>query len=216
MTDYEEQHAWICDHVLTSLPGADSQQVQRTYMRKVDHFLQEASCWIDDAVFTADTFGNVKLDFSHIEAQMVWIHKILFESIPLTHTTIIPPALETRQGSRPTTYTNTPYPDVIILFPRPNTGLSINVTARCALKLAKCSDADQAVPDWIFNRYKEAIRTGVLGDMMAESGKPYSNFSQGLVYKGEYSHAIAKSRDEARRGFGFHESEWAYPQGYSV
>jgi hypothetical protein len=213
---FETQRAWICDNVLSSLPGADSAQVQRVYVRKTDEFLAEASVWIDEAIFTSDEYGNIKLDFSFIQAQMVWIHSILFENAALRHITTVSPARRNTRASTPKFYSNTPYPDVIVVFPRPNDGTTISVLARCALKMDDCSQADKVIPDWIFTRYKETIRSGVLAEMMSETGKAYSNASGATTHRSDYIRGTAKGRDEAKRGFGYHEAEWAYPGGFLV
>jgi hypothetical protein len=211
---YEEQRGWICDNILSALPGADPNHVHRSFVRITDQFLQQSGAWIDDKVFHSDAFGNVRIDFSYIEAQMAWLMGVWFESHVLGHLSIVTPPFKTNKASAPLGFTNTPYPDVIVLSPGPNPGTTFEVTVRAALKMNDCSSADACVPDWLFSRYKETIRMGVIGTLMREPGKSYSSVSEGRMHQQEYKMLIGQARDEARRGFGQHEAEWGYPQQF--
>lgn len=212
----DKQKSWICDAILTALPGADSNQLERTFSRKVDEFLQQSASWLEEDTFVADSLGKVKIDFSRIGGQMVWIEKVWFRTRPLRHATTIPPEYAGREGSWPMVYTNTPYPDVIELHPIPREDENRAVLVRAALTLDECAEEDICIPDWVFSRYKEAIRTGVLGDMMRELSKPYTNLVEGRLNTRTFNHWVAKARDEAHRGFGKHESEWQYPRQFSA
>ena len=213
-TEYERQHKWICEHILSSLPGADSSHVQRVFTEVTDRFLQESSTWIDEQTFFPDEFGNVTIDFSFIDAQMVWIHNVWNDDVSLSHLTHIPASLKNNVSNSPRFYTNTPYPNIITVNPTPIDAALVPITVRAALKMDDCSTADIAIPDWVFSRYKHVLRTGTLAFMQAEPGKSYSSNLAANKYEVLFSAEIAQARDEARRGFGFHEAEWGYPTGF--
>jgi hypothetical protein len=214
----ETQRLWMCEVVLPALPGATKEHLYRTFWRKLQEFLQESSCWIDEDTFTADQFGNVRLNpvFEKIQAQISWIHEVWHEDRRLSHVTLVPPAFRARIAN-PVVYTNTPYPDVIKVWPKPGTENEVNLVVRGALTVSQCfDDPPICVPDWVWDRYKEALREGVLGELLQEPSKPYTNIPLGEKHESKYYWWITKARDEARRGFGHHESEWVYPRGFYV
>ncbi len=215
LTCSDKQSTWICEHVVTVAPGVEPNHVERVFTRKVDEFLQQAACWLEEKRFGCDSHGLVKLDYSGIGGQMVWIEKIWHRYRPIVHSTTVPPEREdkAKPGDYPQTYTNTPYPDVIQIFPVPRDVPKFELLARCALTLNECATEDLCIPDWIFSRYKEAIRDGVIGDLLSEGGKPYTNYSQGDKRLRKFRWWIAKARDESHRGWGKHEAEWHFPRG---
>jgi hypothetical protein len=199
--------------VVTSLSGAEPNHVARVFIRKTDEFLQQAACWLEEDEFQGDVHGRVKLDFSRIGGQMVWIERVWNAHRMLQHATTVSPAYRDRGAALPMVYTNTPYPDVIELFPVPDAAQERKVLVRAALTLDECAEEKVCIPDWVFSRYKEAIRLGVLGDLQREGGRPYTNTKEGHLNTQSFKHWIAKARDESHRGWGKHEAERQFPRG---
>lgn len=100
-------------------------------------------------------------------------------------------------------------PDIIALYPTPNTVLPTPVTLqiRCALKPK--STCEQ-VPLIAQTHFYDAILTGVLYRMMNQPAKPYSNPLQAAYNEKRFRAYIAEYAAKAKTGFNGAGS-WRYP-----
>lgn len=70
-------------------------------------------------------------------------------------------------------------------------------------------------PDWVINLYMNDIISGVLGRMMAQPAKPYSNAALAVVHTRSFQAATAVARAEANRRFTFGAQRWRFPQSFN-
>lgn len=70
-------------------------------------------------------------------------------------------------------------------------------------------------PMWVLNLYQNDIISGVLGRMMMQPAKPYSNLPLAAAYTRSFQSAISAARAEANRRFTYRAQAWQFPQGFS-
>lgn len=70
-------------------------------------------------------------------------------------------------------------------------------------------------PEWVLNLYHNDILDGVLGRMMAQSAKPYSNAQLAAYHARAFQGAIAVARAEANRNFTYGAQRWRFPQTFA-
>lgn len=70
-------------------------------------------------------------------------------------------------------------------------------------------------PTWVLNLYMNDIINGVLGRMMAQPAKPYSNTQLAAFYTRNFQSAIAGARVEANRRFTYGAQQWRFPQSFN-
>lgn len=70
-------------------------------------------------------------------------------------------------------------------------------------------------PMWVLNLYQNDIISGVLGRMMSQPAKPYSNVQLAVAHSRAFNSAIATARMEANRRFTYRAQAWQFPQGFS-
>lgn len=70
-------------------------------------------------------------------------------------------------------------------------------------------------PMWVLNLYQNDIISGVLGRMMAQPAKPYSNTQLAAFHSRNFQSAISAARAEANRGFTYGAQRWRFPQGFN-
>lgn len=70
-------------------------------------------------------------------------------------------------------------------------------------------------PTWVLNLYMNDIIGGVLGRMMSQLAKPYSNAQLAVFHTRSFDLAIAAARIEANRRFVYGAQRWRFPQSFS-
>ena len=69
-------------------------------------------------------------------------------------------------------------------------------------------------PDWIIQKYQDALTDGLLSRVMVHPAKPYSN-KEGAAFHGRrYMNGTTSGKADARRGSTFGGQRWAYPTGF--
>jgi hypothetical protein len=68
---------------------------------------------------------------------------------------------------------------------------------------------------WVLNLYMNDVINGVLGRMMGQTAKPYSNAQLSVLHARKFSSAIAFARQEANRRNIYRGQVWRYPQGFN-
>lgn len=217
-TTCDDQKGWICEAVLPSVPGLGAAQVERVYFRVLDEFLRLSGSWIEEALFTADQFGQVGLNtkFKELKAQVVHVMAVMHGHRVIPHTASILPTYRSRIASYPQYWTNTPYPDVIKLWPKPGTENDVEVVVRASLALNDCEEGACAIPDWVFSHFRHVLRAGVIATLLDEPDKPYTNFQQARRHRSAFSTGSTRARDESRRGWGLNEAEWVFPRTFEI
>jgi hypothetical protein len=69
-------------------------------------------------------------------------------------------------------------------------------------------------PDWILPKYGPSILDGVLGRMMTQVSKSYTNPPQGGYHLKRFLNAIAQARSETLHRFTFGAQAWSFPRQF--
>lgn len=69
-------------------------------------------------------------------------------------------------------------------------------------------------PDWLIEKYRSGLASGIICRLMIQPGKPYSSV-QGAQYHGRvFNTTIGTARTEVRRMFGYGAQRWTFPKGW--
>lgn len=84
------------------------------------------------------------------------------------------------------------------------------------VKLPTTKDSLPIVPDFVLAVYSEYIKDGILGRMMTEQAKPYTNMQAGAMHLKRYRDGIgiARSKSWAQNLVG--GQRWAFPQQFAT
>lgn len=88
--------------------------------------------------------------------------------------------------------------------------------ADVALTVSDPTDGDGLpfVPDWIVQKYQDAITSGLLSRVMVHPGKPYTNKEAAAYHGRKYMSGVSAARLDARHGANYGGQRWAYPQQF--
>lgn len=109
-------------------------------------------------------------------------------------------------------------PGVVVLAQLPSQ--SQTLTARVALtvtdpvRLSGDLEGWPKIPEWILEKYFQELLSGLLGRMMAQPAKPYSNQQLAVYHLRRFRNGITTARAESRRENTYDGQRWQFPGGW--
>ena len=79
-----------------------------------------------------------------------------------------------------------------------------------------CKQNFPGVPDWFWTDYTQAITDGLIGNMLVQPAKPYSNPQMGQFYLKRFIAGKSAARIQLDNGRRYGGQHWAFPQGFAV
>jgi hypothetical protein len=79
-----------------------------------------------------------------------------------------------------------------------------------------CKQAFPGVPDWFWTDYTRTLQDGLIGNMLVQPAKPYSNPQMGQFYLKRFMSGMSIARIQVENGRRFGAQRWTYPQGFAV
>lgn len=93
-----------------------------------------------------------------------------------------------------------------------------NVSAGQALvatvALVPPSTDPASIPDWIWLKFRLALIDGVLGRLMSQIAKPYSNERMAIYHMRRFRNLCAQARIEAQRDYNYAGRAWSFPRNF--
>jgi hypothetical protein len=79
-----------------------------------------------------------------------------------------------------------------------------------------CKQSIPGVPDWFYTDYTKQLTDGLIGSMLVQPAKPYSNPQMGQFYLKRFLSGMSTVRIQADNGRRYGGQHWAFPQGFAV
>lgn len=194
----------LMDSARINLPGATDAAIQNELFYVMNEFFQNSNIWYEDIPFNVTpTSLNLTTNpqaFSYdVVPSMGVVNRLIFvmdsQGVP-------------QQGVMPT-------PGTVILRFSPNA--ADTYTARVALTVTDPTTRDgyPEFPGWILNKYGNDILDGVIGRMMGQLAKPYSNPQLAIVRLKNFKGAVSQAKVEAQHQNVYRGQAWNFPQTFA-
>lgn len=186
----------LMDNLRIQLPGAIDDVLRLEVFNTLNDFFQDTNIWFED------------IDFDVVANQQVYE---LISSGPSAIVRLL--AVVDDAERYITAFMDTP--GEIQLRDSPTTPATY--TARVALTINDPLDREgnPVFPMWVLNKYQNDIIDGVLGRMMAQPAKPYSNAQLAVLHARKFAAAIGFARKETNRRNVYRGQRWQFPQGFN-
>ncbi len=186
----------LMDNLRVRLPGAVDNALRMEMFNTLNDFFQDTNIWFEDIGF--ETVVGVK-DYDLISTSPSSIVRLI--SVTDNHDFVVGAYMDT--------------PGELQLRDAP--AEVHDYTARVSLTVNDPIDREgyPVFPMWVLNKYQNDIIDGVLGRMMAQPAKPYSNAQLAVLHARKFSSSIAFARQEANRRNIYRGQRWAFPQSFS-
>ena len=186
----------IMDLARVRLPGARDNILQLELFAVMNQFFQDSNCWYEDIDFDVNTTTNIYY---------------------VTPTSVSSPIrlLGVVNSNQQGVSAGFALPDTIKLAYTPSQ--ADTYTCRIALTVNDpvTREGYPEFPDWILDKYNNDILEGLLGRMMSQMSKPYSNKELGAFHLRNFKAAISQAKVESERNNVYRNQNWRFPQSFN-
>lgn len=102
-------------------------------------------------------------------------------------------------------------PGIIVLGTEPSIVETLTVTYALTVDDPVDSNSYPQFPAWVLKKYSIGLLDGVLGKMMTQPAKPYSNERLAIYHLKRFRDAVARARTESDRGQLNAAQRWRFP-----
>lgn len=203
------------DVLLPDLPGANTDFVQQTLDRVVRDYFRRTQAWTDRLVpAAAFTAGLHSIDLNQTLADLSKTYKIAQVHAVFDEDTQVPAASTVRLSKREdlTGLRRWHCPQwSVVEFSGKAWEDDKNLEYIVSYYPGEGSTTYE---QWVWDEHSDAIIAGVLGRMMGQSKKTYSNPVDARIRTNEYNSIVNKRRAEADRGNVPHGHTWSFPRTF--
>lgn len=192
----------LINNALTRLPGATLVPVQQELFNVMDEFFKATNIWkedIDIPIPGQDPAGTVYLLAS---TQPAAIDKLMWVFEKTTDP-------QTLRGTQIGAAMSVPGELTLNLQPSSDT----TYTATVSLTVLDPANRDGYVsfPEWVLTKYSDMLLDGVVGRMMTQPSKPFTNMQMSVYHLRKFNSGKAQARVEATRNNTFRQQAWRFP-----
>jgi hypothetical protein len=208
------------DEIMSVTPGATSAIVKQTLLATLREFFVQSGAWIKEAppVSLKEGVSDYHLD-PQAGGDVLYVHAIAFPVGPRHK--FIPAVSQRRARAMSNSPTAMPVawhgfidaPGKIRLIPTPNADAKQVLIPYVVLTLPTgCSIDQDVVPAWMFRYWKDHWLDGVLGKLMMQPDKPYTNLLQAQYHGKRFRTGMAQAREMAKTQFTNAETSFTFPR----
>ena len=192
----------IFDTARLRLPGATDGVMQLEFMNVVQEFCITTSAWVDATDVTLEPQTN------------------LYDLVPPDANSDIKRIMYVenadRDAPRWTAGAWMPAPGVMQIDFLPAVEQDIVVFVALQPNELGCKQNFPGVPDWFWTDYTRTLTDGLIGNMLVQPAKPYSNPQMGQFYLKRFINGMSTARIQASNGRRYDAQRWVFPQGFAV
>ena len=192
----------IFDTARLRLPGATDGVMQLEFMNVVQEFCVTTSAWVDATDVTLEPQTN------------------LYDLVPPDANSDIKRIMHVENADRDaplwTAGAWMPAPGVMQIDFLPAVAQDIVVFVALQPNELGCKQNFPGVPDWFWTDYTRVLTDGLIGNMLVQPAKPYSNPQMGQFYLKRFNSGMSTARIQASNGRRYDAQRWVFPQGFAV
>lgn len=193
----------LMDNARIKLPGALDGVLQMEMVNVLNEFLNGSNIWTEDI-----PFGVTPTSDTYLENPTAWTYTI----VPTRGSINRLMALVTSDGLP--VPAGMEIPGDVVLGRQPSE--ADTYTARVSLVLGDqmTKEGYPDFPQWLLSKYYADILDGLLGAMMGQLAKPYSNPQLAQYHMRRFRSAISQAKVEAQHQNVYRGQSWRFPQNF--
>lgn len=193
----------LMDNARIKLPGALDGTLQLELVNVLNDFFAGSNIWKEDLPFQVTPTSE-----TYLEDPAAWTY------------TIVPSQGQINRVLGVVTSKGLPVPvgmsipGEIVLARQPSE--ADTYTAQVALVLGDqmTKEGYPAFPEWILSKYYNDLLDGLLGNMMGQLAKPYSNPNLAQYHLKKFRSAVSQAKVEAQHENVYRGQSWRFPQNF--
>jgi len=193
--DFEQ----LMNQARVKLPGASEGGLKGEFFDTLDEFVSDSNCWMEWIPLTIQP-GTLEYTVQPTTGgqifRLVFIYDQNFIGYPAILEHFRPPGAVIR-----------------LVWPQ-NTTLAVKVVVVKKITLPTTTENIPDAPDWLLPTYHRAILDGLLGRMMGQQAKSYSNDKLSTYHLKRFRDGIAMAKVATMRSNLFGGQAWRFPRNF--
>lgn len=185
------------------LTGATDTMIQYELFNVMDDFFKKSNVWNEDIELTIPGQDPANTVYELVPTGAALIDKLLWVFEKPTSTSI-------GRGPAIAAYMNVP--GEMTLRTQPSSATIYVATVALTVQDPTLRNGYVTFPAWVLAKYRDNILDGLLGRMMAQPNKPWSNSQLGVFHMRKFRQQTASARVEWMRNNNYNAQAWAFPQ----
>jgi hypothetical protein len=205
MTDI---NVWLKD-LLPRTPGVSRTVATREFRLAAREFFSQSRAWretLPPVAVVADQAEYTPVPTDPTNSELLAVDAVEFNGRPLNKLAGRPPGTDTT-GISPWAWFS-PEPGAVSVWPTPNQDQADGL--RFHISLVPTITAT-VLPDWVFQRYYDALLDGTLGRLYAHPAKAYSNLTGAEYHLRRFRTSIQQASGDAKQGHN-NAQNWSFPR----
>lgn len=204
-----QQQDWdqLMNQARVKLTGASDKGLFGEFYDVITEFLNDTSLWTQD-ITVPYTPNNLIFPLFVSEGQMIRLNGVVDWGPTVPNLSIQPPNATTFVPAL------MPTPGQLVIQNAFNTSGYMLVTVMLNTALPTDKHMMPDAPDWLLPMYHVDLLDGLLGKMMSQVNKSYSNAKQGEYHLRRFRVGIGKGRSAKLRANTLGASAWRFPQQF--
>jgi hypothetical protein len=178
-------------------PGALDDAIKREFFTLLEEFFKTTSVWREDIPVSVES-GTTSYELVPTGASL--INKLMW-------------VFDNSQIQVAATMSE---PGTMVLKNAPSQSAEWTATVCLSVKDPADRDSIPQFPAWILERYRVDFLDGLVGRLLAQPAKPYSNQPLSVFHLRRWRSAMAVARSEAQRNNVFRAQAWRFPQAFAT
>lgn len=201
-------NVWLKD-LLPRTPGASRAVATREFRLAAREFFAQSRTWRESLTpvnVVTDQAEYTPVPSDTVNSELLAVESAEFNGAPLNKLPGRPPGL-TATGQSPYGWYS-PEPGAFALWPTPTQDVTSGL--RFHVSLIPTLTAEN-LPDWVYQRYYDALFDGTLGRLYAHPAKAYSNLTGAEYHLRRFRTAIQQAAGDAKQGHNVAQN-WTFPR----
>lgn len=186
----------LMDNLRIRLPGATDEVLKLEYFSAMDQFFGASNIWTEDVDFAVT---NDNKTYYVTPTGVANILRLM--GVVNSNGTVVAALMKT--------------PGEITLVNYPNQADTYTLQFALTVKDPVTREGYPEYPDWILEKYGVDIIDGVLGRMMSQIAKPYSNERMAIYHMKRFQNTMAMAKVEAQHRNVYRGQSWRFPQTFA-
>lgn len=187
------------------LAGATDDALQLELFATMDDFFKGSNVWNEDISVNipgqdpANTVYVLTPDSQSTIDKLLWV----FEA-----------PVSTTIGRGPPVSALMSTPNEMTLVSQPSSPTTYIATVALTVQDPTTKDGYVTFPAWVLAKYRNVILDGLLGRMMSQPNKPFTNLQTSVFHMRKFNSKVASARVEWTRNNNYRQQAWRFP-GFS-
>ncbi len=197
--------ARLMNEARSHLVGATDNTIQLALFGVMDDFFRGSNAWQED--IDVQVAGN---DVAGTVYQLVPTGASLIDKLMWVY--VSPASAQELRGTAVSAAMS--IPGELTLYTQPSSPAVYRATVALTVADPLTREGNVIFPEWVLQKYRAIILDGLLGRMMAQPNKPFSNLQLSVYHSRKFNSGISTARVEVQRNNKYRAQAWRFP-GYA-